>query len=185
MKRPILATTLAAATLALGALLAMGGCATRFERRDPTGETFPTVTGTALSGEAVTIPDDFAGEPLLLLAAFDQDAQFDVDRWLLGILDAQLDVAVREVPTIPGFVPGLISGTIDAGMKRGIPSEDWGTVITVYDDGETVAQFTGSVSDNNTRVMLLDGAGRVVWFHDRGYSARELLDLRAALERLR
>ncbi|MBK8975394.1 MAG: hypothetical protein IPM29_05675 [Planctomycetes bacterium] len=183
MRRSAAAVVVLTAVAAF-AVLASSGCATRYEPRDPLGERFPSVTGEALSGEAVRVPEDFAGRPLLLLIGFDQDAQFDVDRWLLGLLQGQVDVAVRELPTIPGFVPRLFSGTIDAGMRAGIPSEDWGAVVTVYGDGDRIARFTGSERDNNTRVVLLDGDGKVAFFHDRGYSAGVLLRLKDAVEAL-
>ena len=161
--------------------LALGGCSTTFDRRDPTGETFPSVRGEALDGQEVALPEIGAGAPMLLLVGFDQDAQFDIDRWLLGLTESKTDVRIFEVPTIPGMVPRWISGTIDGGMRRGIPEEDWGLVVTLYADAEKVARFTGNRDGLTGRVVLLDGEGRVVFFHDRGYSVGTLGRLQAAL----
>ena len=53
---------LGATVVLVAALLALpAGCGTTYERRDPTGERLPTVTGESLSGEEVTFPDDFLG----------------------------------------------------------------------------------------------------------------------------
>jgi hypothetical protein len=63
-------------------------------------------------------------------------------------------------------------------MRKGIPFEDWAVVVTLYgDDAEYVKEFTGNTGGNNIRVALLDQTGKVLWFHDRGYSAGKLLEL--------
>ena len=172
--------------------LAVAGTATLFfacssphPRRDPTGEVFPTVTATALDGSTVTLPEVAAGEPLLLLLGYEQDAQFDIDRWLLGLTQARVQVRVYEVPTLDGLVPRMISGTIDGGMRRGIPEEDWGGVVTVYDGAERLTRFTGDADGLTGRVLLLNGSGVVVFFHDRGYSVGSLQKLQQALAEIR
>lgn len=160
---------------ALGVIcvLLSGACSARYPLRDPTGERFPTVSGSALSGEPIRFPDAVAGKPAVLLIAYEQDTQFDVDRWILGLLQGDLRVPLYELPTIPGAVPGLFAGTIDEGMRGGIPSEDWGAVVTMYDDGDAIARFTGNDERRrNTRVVVLGPDGVVRFFHDRGFSAR-------------
>ena len=175
--------TVAASLLALGVLL-LPSCS-GYPHRDPTGERFPTVRGAALDGKAVTVPDDFSGAPLLLLIGYQQNSQFDLDRWLLALHQAGVQVRTFELPTIPGLVPGMFAGTIDSGMRRGIPAEDWGSVVTVYGDADAIAQFTGNAEGLPGRILLLDGAGRVVFFHDRGFSVGTLDRLTAALATLR
>lgn len=157
------------------------GCSTSYERRDPTGEAFPSVEGTALDDKSWRLPEDFAGKPTLVLVGYKQDSQFDIDRWLLGLSEAKVRVPFYEVPTIPGLAPRIFSGYIDSGMRSGIPSEDWGGVITLYADAAAVARFTGNENGLPARVLLLDAKGRVVFFHDRGYSLGTLNRLRAAL----
>lgn len=171
---------LAAATASLG----LGGCGSTPANRDPRGELFPEVTGTGLDGTDWRIPADFAGEPTVLLVGYVQEAQFDADRWLLGLLESKIDARIHELPTIDGLFPRMIGGWIDDGMRQGIPEEDWASVITVYGDADRIVDFTGRESPRNIRVLLLDAEGRVVWFHDRGYSARTVLELRAALAEL-
>ena len=76
------------------------------------------------------------------------------------------------------MIPGMFSGAIDSGMRSGIPSEDWGSVVTVYGAGaDELKRFTGVEGGSNARVLLLDEDGFVQWFHDRGYSATKLLEL--------
>ncbi len=149
------------------------------------GQPFPSVEAKALDGKVVRVPQDFADRVVVAILATDQDAQFDVDRWLLGLLDKGTPATIRELPTVAGFIPGLISGTIDNGMRKGIPSEDWGAVLTLYgsDAKKLVAHF-GNENGRNGRVVLIDRQGIVRWTHDRGYSARVLLELDAAVRSL-
>lgn len=172
------------ATVAFG-LTQLGGCRSAVPNRDPLGESFPAVRGTSLAGEVVRLPDDLERATVLLLG-FVQEAQFDADRWLYGLLQGELEgVGILEVPTIPGLFPTVLAGTIDSGMRSGIPSEDWGSVVTVYggDAGELV-RFTGNERPRNIRVLLVDESGMVRWFHDRGFSAGKLIELERAARAL-
>lgn len=172
--------------LVIGAFLALiPACSSTTANRDPLGERFPSVRGESLDGEEFVLPKDLGGQPAVLLLGYVQKAQFDVDRWLLGLLQAEVPARVLELPTIKGMIPGMFSGKIDSGMRSGIPSEDWGVVVTVYgDDASRLVDFTGNEGPRNTRVLLLDGEGRVRWSHDRGYSAGKLLELDAAVREI-
>ena len=147
---------------------------TTYPRRDPTGETFPRILVTPLDGGTKVFPDAFFGKPLLVFVGYKQRSQFDIDRWLIGVTQVDLPVTFVELPTISGMVPSLIGGMIDSGMRSGIPSELWGGVMTVYDDAEKVQAFTGTENELPSRVLLLDAEGKVIYFHDRGFSPFEL-----------
>lgn len=163
-------------------LLVMHGCASTVPNRDPTGEVFPTVKGESLEKVDITLPDAFAGEPVVLLVGYRQGTQFDIDRWILGLIQAGVTARIVEVPTIPGLVTSLASGWIDDGMRSGIPREDWGAVVTLYGGAaDPVAEFTGTESGRNARVLVLDAEGGVEWFTDRGYSASQALEVAALL----
>jgi hypothetical protein len=157
------------------------GCSSPIPRRDPTGEAFPAVRGESLAGEEVVFPAAGDGEPVLLLVGYVQDAQFDLDRWLLALAQAGVSVRRYEVPTIEGMAPRMFSGQIDAGMRRGIPEEDWQGVVTVYGDAPQITRLTGTENPNNGRILLLDGEGKVAWFWDRGFSVGALQSLQQKL----
>lgn len=182
---------LLALLLALGAMAAafagLGGCSSPIPNRNPVGEPFPPIEADALTevdgAPAVNIPGDFAGAPLLLLVGYVQDTQFDIDRWLFGVMDAALEVTLREVPAARGMGARLASGFIDGGMRKGIPRAEWGAVVTTYGKtADKIANLTGTEYPRNARVLLLDGQGVVRWFHDAGFSAPTLIELRTALE---
>lgn len=177
MRAPIVAVV---ATVSL----LLTACSSSWPRRDPTGERFPTVRGQSLEGAEVVLPDVGAGAPMLLLVGYQQNAQFDLDRWLLSLDQAGVKVKAYEVPTIPGLLPGMFSGMIDGGMRRGIPREDWGGVVTVYGDAAAIAAFTGNEDGLTGRVLLLDAGGTVAFFHDRGFSVGSLRRLEEVLAQL-
>lgn len=172
-----------AVLLLCSASLACSGA--RHPATDPTGRSFPTVRGESLTEVEIELPTTFRGAPALLLVGFEMETQFDIDRWLVGLIDRGTPIRFAEVPTIPGLVPGVFANQIDAGMRTGIPSEDWAGVITVYrGDASKIAEFTGNPPDRNARVLLLDSEGVVVKFHDRGFSPRVLLEFDSAARAL-
>lgn len=180
MKRWIFRSSLGVA--GAGAL-ALFSCRATIPNRNPVGEVFPAVKGESLEGKDVAVPAQ--GEPAILLIGYAQDAQFDADRWLYGLLQAKIPVRVIELPTLPGLFVRAIGGMIDEGMRSGIPQEDWASVVTVYGPkASDIVAFTGNTNPRNMRVVLLDAEGKVRWFHDRGFSAGKLIELEAAAKAL-
>jgi hypothetical protein len=145
------------------------------------GEAFPSVKGTGLDGAEWQLPEDLTGDPAILFVGYKQNTQFDIDRWLVGLAMTNVSARVLEVPTIKGLVPGLIAGKIDSGMRGGIPRDLWEAVVTVYGDAPEIVEFTGNEFPNNARVLLLDESGKVIYFHDEGFSPNELKELLALL----
>lgn len=132
-----------------------------------TGRRFPSLTGTALSGEAVRFPEDVLGAPALLLCAYRRGSQADVDRWA-GFAGQRLPgLPVHELPIIRGRVWRPLQGWIDGGMRGGVPRHQWSRVVTIYDDAERAKDFIGDGGGLRAQVLLLDAAGVVV-FHDSG-----------------
>ncbi|MAD19235.1 MAG: hypothetical protein CMJ52_03320 [Planctomycetaceae bacterium] len=169
-----------------GIALAVGGvtasltsCSSPIPNRDPTGDAFPPVRGESLEGRQVELPAAVSGEPAILMVGYLQRTQFDLDRWTLGFVQAEADIRVIEVPAIVGWFPStFLRGTIDDGMRAGIPAEDWNAVVTLYgDDAERVQALTGTEDGGNGRILLLDERGRIRWFWDQGYSPKRLLEL--------
>jgi hypothetical protein len=156
-------------------------CSTSYPNQAITGQVFPSVLGHTLEQQPMVLPDDLKGKVALLLIGYKQNSQFDIDRWLIGLDMTQTQVAVYEVPTIQGLFPRMFSTFIDNGMRAGIPKPLWKGVVTVYQDGDQVQAFTGNENPNNTRVVLLDAQGKVIYFYDQGFSVDALNQLRALL----
>lgn len=139
---------------------------------------FPSVVGHALSGEDVKIPEKYKGQVTILLIGYKQKAQFDIDRWILGLLQAEVSSRIVEVPTIAGMMPQMVQGFIDNGMRSGIPKEDWASVVTIYEDAPKIINVIGNESPQNAQVVMLDSSGAIRWFSNRGYSATQVLELK-------
>jgi hypothetical protein len=170
----VLAVGIAAVTL----VSMTSGCTKTLANRNPIGEAFPSVRGQSLEKERIEIPAAFAGGPAVLLIGYKQSAQFDIDRWLMGLMQADVNAQIVEIPTIPGLVPTIASGWIDDGMRSGIPREDWGSVITIYGrSAKPIAALTGTESGQRARIIVLDATGKIVWFDDQGYSARKATEV--------
>lgn len=157
------------------------GCATTYTNRNPVGEIFPTVSGESLEKNDVEMPEYFQGSKVILLLGYKQDSQFDIDRWLIGLDQTETKAKVYELPTIQGLFPRMFSTFIDNGMRKGIPKELWGGVITIYGDGSTIQEFTGNENPNNARALVIDEGGKIIYFYDRGFSVDALNQLRTNL----
>lgn len=146
--------------------------------KPPIGELFPTASGTSLDGREVKLPADLAGQNCILLIGYEQRTQFDIDRWVMGLMQGGVKARILEIPTISGLVPTLISGWIDDGMRKGIPREDWPAVVTVYGgDASNLAAKLGRENPQNALVVAIDATGKITWFHNRGYSPRYVVEL--------
>jgi hypothetical protein len=150
-----------------------------------TNKPFPTVQGSSLDKTAVIIPDSYLGKTTLLLIGYEQKAQFDIDRWILGLLQADVPVQIVEVPTIAGMVPQMVQQFIDNGMRSGIPKQDWASVVTVYEDASKIIAALGNERPRSAYAVLLDKAGQIVWSANQGYSAQQVLDLKQIVSGLK
>lgn len=158
-------------------VLLLSACSTNYPNQAPLGKTFPTVQGESLAKAQMQLPNDFPDQPVILLLGYVQDAQFDIDRWLIGLDMKQVTVPFYELPTIQGMVPRMFKAQINNGMRAGIPESLWQGVITIYEGGEQVQQFTGNDNPNNARVMLLDRTRKIRFFYDDGFSVVALNEL--------
>lgn len=164
------------------AVVLLSACTSQYPNQQVTGKQFPSISGESLEKNMVTIPSDFKADKTLILIGYKQDSQFDIDRWLIGLDMAGITLPTYELPTIAGMAPRMFSTFIDSGMRKGIPKELWGGVITIYNDGEAVQKFTGNQSPNNSRVVLIDSSGKILYFYDRGFSVDALNKLKAHIE---
>ena len=80
-------------------------CSSTYTNIDPSGKTFPTISGSSLNGKEYTIPNDFSGEKILLLVGFKRKSQFDIDRWTIGLDQTKTTVKTIELPATQGWFP--------------------------------------------------------------------------------
>lgn len=148
------------------------------------GMRFPTVTGRNLEGRELRLPDDF-GERTVVLVAFRQRQQRDVNTWLPE-LDARraADPAleVYEIPTLSnGWIP--LRWWIDGGMARGIKDRQVReATVTLYLDKRPFKEALGITGEDAIHVLVLDSLGRVTHRSTGPATAENIAALRRALE---
>jgi hypothetical protein len=94
---------------------------------------FPTITTNDLNGRAATFPRDFPGQRTLVLIAYEQEQQKQLDVWIDKLELKKSDApAWIEMPVIEDY-GSIWRGAVDAGMRSGIVKEvDRARVFTVY-----------------------------------------------------
>ena len=127
---------------------------------------FPQVEGSSLSGTPHRLPGTLAGDINLLLIAFRQWQQSDVDTWLpvAEELAAAIEgFRVYELPVI-SQVYRPVSGFIDGGMRGGIPDLDVReATITLYINRKQFLSDLQIASVGAIVPMLVTPGGEILW----------------------
>jgi len=168
-------------TLLLMAML-ISACSNPYQNQALQGKVMPNLVGQTLEKQVVDIPAVFESPLTLLLIGYKQDTQFDIDRWLIGLDMTETKIDSYEIPAIQGMFPRMFKTQINNGMRAGIPKALWKGVITLYQDGQTMQQFTGNENANNARIMLINQQAEILYFYDRGFSVQALNELRTTLQ---
>lgn len=126
---------------------------------------FPTIHGRNLERRELELPADFAGERNVVLVAFKQRQQREVNSWLpaLGVVRREAgNVEVYEIPALHrGWTP--LRGWIDGGMRSGIADRATReATITVYINKGPFKTALGISSESRIHVLVLDRDGRVM-----------------------
>jgi len=149
--------------------------------------TFPTVSGMNLHGQTIEIPRGLAGRIRVIVVAFEQRQQGDVDTWINALapdLVAQPDLALYELPVI---YTGSASFRfwVNNGMRSGITDEAARKrTITVYTDREKFYNALG-VRQSTITTFIIAPDDTIVWRTDGPASNENLTGARSAIESVR
>jgi len=149
---------------------------------------FPTVTGSNLQRKKLALPKDFEGELNLVLIAFQQWQQSQVDTWIPFVRQLeQTDPAVRyyELPTIQRL--NVLARTfVNEGMRAGIPDPvARERTITLYLDKPAFREALQLSGEENIYALLLDRQGRVLWQAEGSFTPEKGESLAAAVRKRR
>ena len=153
---------------------------------------FPTVTGSNLQRQKLTLPQDFQGEQNLVFIAFQQWQQAQVDTWIPFARQLEAThsgVRYYELPTIRRL--NALSRTfVNEGMRAGIPDPvARERTITLYLDKIAFRRDVQLPGEEDIHVLLVDRQGRVLWraegsfTADKGESLAETIRDRTARQR--
>jgi hypothetical protein len=127
---------------------------------------FPDTKGTSLSLVDHHLPSTLSGVANLLLIAFRQWQQRDVDTWVptaRALADEYPGFRVYELPVISKLYRP-VAGFIDGGMRSGIPDPDVRDMtITIYLDRKRFMQSLSIDSAGEIVPMLVTPDGRILW----------------------
>jgi hypothetical protein len=137
--------------------------------------TFPTVNGSNLLREKLTLPQDFQGRLNLVFIPFEQWHQMEVDSWmaLARELEEQFDdLAHYELPTIQSR-NSFYKMFINEGMRAGIPNPKTRKhTITLYLDKAKFRRALDMLDEEHIYILLVDRQGKE-FFRTRGPYTRE------------
>jgi len=137
--------------------------------------TFPTVRGSNLLRQLITLPKDFQGRLNLVFIAFEQWQQMEVDSWipLIKELEQQVEgLFYYELPTIQGRNT-IYQWFINEGMRAGIPNPKTRLrTITLYLDKRKFRQALELDDEKHIHILLVDRQGQVL-FRLRGQHSRD------------
>jgi hypothetical protein len=130
------------------------------------GLVLPTIRGESLSGVAWSFPDDLSRTATLLLIAFQQHHQRDVDTWLPAarrLADEHQSFAYFEVPLLDTrWRPAR--ALIDGGMRAGIQDPQVrASTVTAYQSRRAFLRRLGLHSHETIVVVLVDRNGVIRW----------------------
>ncbi|MCH2226946.1 MAG: hypothetical protein MK033_04155 [Candidatus Caenarcaniphilales bacterium] len=128
---------------------------------------FPELKSKNLEGKEYLLPQDLETELSILVLAYKRDQQKDVDAWLSGIKEKEIDICpvIRsyEVPVLKQFNT-FIRFNIDNGMRYGIDDKSKREhVLSVYVDKESFNQALEIASEETVHTLLVRQSGEILW----------------------
>ena len=137
--------------------------------------TFPTVSGTNLLREKLTLPRDFKGTYNLVFVPFEQWQQTEVDSWMVLAQELEQKFAgmvYYELPTIQTR-NSLYKMFINEGMRAGIPNpKTRERTITLYLDKADFRAAMDITDEEHIYVLVVDRQGKE-FFRIRGPYSRD------------
>lgn len=175
--------------LSIASMVLLGSCGKPVKGRafDPALPTFPEVEGDSLNKRTFRIPTDLDAPFNILIVAFYQEQQADVDTWLPTTKEIVADhsnVEYYELPTISQRF-GLVQSWVDNGMRSGIPDFcNRERTITLYTDTEKFRELAGIEDPKRIWIGIVDRQGRVYWSTRDVATPESLAELRKVVREI-
>ena len=130
------------------------------------------------------LPAAFAGDPSIVIVAFERQQQGEVDSWLPWLDDLRKRLPGLEVYELPAIRRRWLPARsfIDGGMRAGIP--DPGTrqrTLTAYTDIGALCRALGIASVSTIALFVVSRDGIVLWSGKAAYDPNAAADLARAV----
>ena len=145
---------------------------------------FPTLVAQDLEGTVLELPAALAGDPSVVIVAFERRQQAAVDTWLPWLSELRKRaprLEVYEVPTISRrWRPAR--RLIDGGMRAGIPDPAVRRrTLTTYTDVGAVLEALELEGTDTIAVVVVDPGGTILWQGLGGYDPALVAELERAV----
>ena len=148
-------------TPCLASLLAVATSATAVNPPEP----IPHTKAENGNGRASALPDLLLGRPSVLVVGFSKASREATTFWA-DRLDRELAasgkppvVRIAHLQSIPGFMRGLLLGSI----KGGVPPEKRDSFWMLFENQDAWKQLMGFGPSDDAYLAVTDPQGRVVW----------------------
>ena len=144
---------------------------------------FPTIKAQNLNKVEMNLPQDFGARRSIVMIAYTQGQQDDVNTWLPFLDQASKKSGVKyyEVPVISSGY-SLMSGFIDNGMRSGISSKSTrAKTITLYTNVSKFNREVGVSGKGSVHAIVIDRNGKVLANVSGAYSKDKAKKISAAL----
>lgn len=134
-------------------------------------------SSTTLAGEDLTLPDDLDGMALIVVA-YQQRQQPDVDSWLAALGDA--DVRFLEVPVLGRrWLPAKLF--INGGMASNMDQRTRERTMCVYTDVDRFRRDVLGTASEEVAAVLVEADGTVHWSSTGPATTESAAALRSAI----
>jgi hypothetical protein len=127
--------------------------------------TIPTVHATALSGDAVVLPDALRGKAGVLVVGFSKESRDGVTAWskrLAADYRGSPDVVYYEMAELEG-APRLLRGMILRSIKSSVPERAQPRFIPLLTDEAAWRALAHYNKPDDPYVLVVDSQGQVRW----------------------
>lgn len=123
---------------------------------------FPEIEGETISGRVLKLPSGLSAPRTVVLAAYDEDQQKDIDQWVAGMEMKARNLPFLELPVLGKQNP-FIQNLILTGMRRSKPDKaDRDRSVATFVPGEDFRRQLGlGGGGKNIHVLVVERSGAV------------------------
>ena len=142
---------------------------------------FPSLDADDLNGRAVSLPQDFPGDPTIVFIAYKRNQQPSINAWVAGLgLQERGGAAWVELPVV-GRGAALFRSFVDNGMRSGITSTAMrARTITIYSSQRAFNMQLGIEGRDEIYTALVGSDGQVYALIEGDVTKAKIAQLRAA-----
>jgi hypothetical protein len=143
---------------------------------------FPDIDGETLTGRTLKLPSALTAPRTIVLAAYDEDQQKDIDQWVAGLEMKARNLPFLELPVLGKQNP-FIQNLILTGMRRSKPDKaDRERAVATFVPGEDFRRQLGlGGGGKNIHVLVVERTGAVKLRMEGAFTPEKGTQVQAAL----